>query len=434
MVYDRKKRLVKAMFSLVVFIMFAITSNIYGASVNFTATNTTLEIGGTSTITISGSELVGRFNITSSNSSIVSLSTSSVFVDNPVTVTATAKAAGTVTITLTPADVADTTAEANDITSTIGTKSITIKVNEKQNTNTNNNNNNGGTTTVSNNANLKKLVPDHEGLSPNFSSGTTKYSLTVPSSVTNLGLTVATEDSGAKYSISGNNDLKQGDNIVTITVTAKNGSKKVYTITVTKADDPQKANAYLNSIVVDGKVLSPEFNSETLNYTIDSVAANITKLTVLAYQKNDKAKVTITGNDPLIDGENTIKISVVAEDGVTTKEYTIKVVRDKSVKIDEGKVEDVFNNYVDIYGNSNKESNRISNVYNDFVSTIKNNALVLALFFFILVEFGQIVYLYKKLKKNPVEEEAENENLNSEEEIVEDEQKATTTRRNRNND
>lgn len=257
------------------------------------------------------------------------------------------------------------------------------------------------TTSTSNNANLKKLVPNYEGLSPNFNPAVTKYSLTVPATATSLGLTVAVEGTGAKYWISGDENLKMGDNTVSITVTATDGTKKVYTIIVTKAADVAKANAYLSSIVIDGKTLSPVFTSENLEYDIGTVTSDVEKLTVLAFAQSTDSKIEITGNDKLVDGDNIIKVKVTAVDGTTTKEYTIKV--NKEVKSAVTVIASTTSENVDIYGDMDSLKSDTPSGFTGFLDNLsiylQAYGLMLSLFAFCLFEFVQIVYLYKVIDK-----------------------------------
>jgi len=402
-----KNKKISIIFIAFVFVALSFAPNSYASSVSL-APNTTLIIGASTTITISGSDATGRFNISSSNSGVVSLSSGSVWIENnSATITATAKSAGSATITLTPNDVSN--GAGGDITSTIGTKAITINVNApvvtapttpKTTTTT-------PTTTTGSNANLKKLVPNYEGLAPNFNPAVTKYSLTVPASATNLGLTIGVEATGAKYWISGEENLKMGDNTVSVTVTATDGTKKVYTIIVTKAADVAKANAYLSSIVIDGKTLSPEFTAENLAYDIGTVTSDVEKLTVIAFAQSEDSKIEITGNDKLVEGENIIKIKVTAVDGTTTKEYTIKVTKEVAVIA-------ATTENVDIYGQTDNLQGNTPSKFKEFLNTVgiylRTFWLVLTLFAFILFEFAQILYLYlkveamKKANKNDVGE------------------------------
>ena len=62
-------------------------------------------------------------------------------------------------------------------------------------------------------------------------------------------------------------------------------------------------------------------------------------VTVSAPAKDGAAKVAISGNDDLQDGENTITCTVTAEDGETTKTYTIVVTKsDDAASSDEEKL------------------------------------------------------------------------------------------------
>lgn len=82
----------------------------------------------------------------------------------------------------------------------------------------------------------------------------------------------------------------------------------------------------LKSLVLSNGTLSPAFSSKTKNYTA-TVDNSVTSLAITATPTNAAAKVTsVSGNDNLEVGENTITITVKAENGVTTT-YTIVVTR-----------------------------------------------------------------------------------------------------------
>ena len=92
--------------------------------------------------------------------------------------------------------------------------------------------------TLSGNADLKSLVPSKGTLSPKFSPNVTEYKISVAHSVTSLSLSVTTDHSDAKTSISGKNALQVGKNTRVITVTAPNGTTKKYTVVITRATAP----------------------------------------------------------------------------------------------------------------------------------------------------------------------------------------------------
>ncbi len=83
-------------------------------------------------------------------------------------------------------------------------------------------------------------------------------------------------------------------------------------------------DATLSSLKIPNTTLSPKFDKNTLEYT--STITDITELTVNAVASNSNAKIMISDNyKNLVKGENEIKISVIAEDGTTTKNYIVKV-------------------------------------------------------------------------------------------------------------
>lgn len=90
---------------------------------------------------------------------------------------------------------------------------------------------------VSSSAYLSGLEITDATLSPNFDSMTNDYTLTVGLDIEKLDIITTTEDPSAKVVIKGNEDLKEGENTITITVTSSDGeSKQVYTLIVTKEE------------------------------------------------------------------------------------------------------------------------------------------------------------------------------------------------------
>lgn len=85
--------------------------------------------------------------------------------------------------------------------------------------------------------------------------------------------------------------------------------------------------AELKELIISPGTLSPAFSADVYEYHA-AVGADITKVAVSAVPKEDsKAKVTITGNDQLVQGENKVVCQVTAEDGTTIKNYTILVTK-----------------------------------------------------------------------------------------------------------
>jgi len=132
-------------------------------------------------------------------------------------------------------------------------------------------------------------------------------------------------------------NLNPGDNTITIQVTAEDGTTtKTYTITVRR----QSNNAYLSGLAVSEGTLSPSFDKNETRYTVN-VPNEITSLRVTPTVEDSLASVevngqSVTSSNPDVEinlnaGNNTISVTVTAEDG-TTKVYTITVRRSFNVR------------------------------------------------------------------------------------------------------
>ncbi len=260
----------------------------------------------------------------------------------------------------------------------------------------------GTTPTLSNNAYLSQFRVDQPGMSPSFNKAKYSYAITVGKNVTNLGVTAIAEHNKATVSITGNRNLKEGNNVITVRVTAQDKKTvRTYTINATKTDDPIKSNALLENLIITNAKLEPEFSKEVFEYDAGNVSANTKKLDISAFAENEKAKIDIIGNDSLIDGENTIKIIVTSENSKIQRTYSIKVVKEK----DEKKLDEdgmlVINPYeeVGIGTTKGKDISAFSIWLSDMWDILKSNAVILLLYAFIWIEVLQVVYLYEKLKK-----------------------------------
>ncbi len=86
--------------------------------------------------------------------------------------------------------------------------------------------------------NLSSLSVSEGTLSPKFSAGTTTYKVDLTSETESLTISAKAKDSKAKVSGTGKKELKIGENNFTVTVTAEDGSKKTYTISVYVTEKP----------------------------------------------------------------------------------------------------------------------------------------------------------------------------------------------------
>lgn len=181
----------------------------------------------------------------------------------------------------------------------------------------------------SSDATLKVLDVSGYSYSPAFNPNTTSYSMTVANGVTELNVGAIPTDSKATVKIEGNYGWSVGKNTIKITVTAEDGTKKVYEVNVTRQGSNPKVKSSDKNVdfrILNPHIIDPAFNNDTNNYTV-TVPYDVKKLdlSVIPYDKN--ASVTISGNDKLTtDGPNTVTIKVTAEDG-SSKTITLNVVR-----------------------------------------------------------------------------------------------------------
>ncbi len=217
---------------------------------------------------------------------------------------------------------------------------------------------------LSGNANLDDLWCYNADL--NFT-GSTEYSITVPYEVSSLDLDWDRAHSGSYVSVSGNS-LSVGSNTVTVTVEAENGNTKRYYIYVTREQDPNyvpSSDATLSSVTPSSGTLSPAFAPDVTDYVL-YVPYEITALNMNATANDGKAKGVslvrqvlipipevpadetvpsadgntaadpkpvepqfrvLAADEPLPEGETLYILTCTAEDGVTTMDYTVHVIR-----------------------------------------------------------------------------------------------------------
>lgn len=384
-------------------------TNVYAANASISANKTSATVGDTVTVTVTVN--AATWNVTVSGSASDKIVGFNSDAENETTTkqySIDTSKAGTYTVTIS----GDVTDGATDVNSNVsGSAVITVK--EKQTTNTNNSSSgssssgsssssssssNQTTYTKSSDATLKSLKLDIEGLSPSFNKNTYTYTLSVGSDVDSIKVTASTNHSKARYSVSGNTNLKNGDNTIYITVTAENGATRTYKIIVTKAENPELANAYLENIIVENAKLKTEFSRETLMYELEDVTSDVEKLEISVFPENKNATFEIKGNEALVVGANEIKIIVTAEDKVTTKEYTLTV---NKLEVGEKLGSDVVeeNPLVDV--GEGKE--------NVVVEKLKNDAetqLLILVYILAVVEFFEILYLFIQLRDKNKDEDA----------------------------
>lgn len=154
----------------------------------------------------------------------------------------------------------------------------------------------------------------------NFSSTVTTYNVTVNASTITISATAT--DSHATVSGTGKKTLKHGANKFEIIVTAEDGSKKTYTINVTRPDN-RSSNNKLNSLTLSEVKIN--FDKNKTDYEI-SVKNDISEIKIDGKAEDNKSKVEGLGTKKLNVGKNIFVIKVIAENESVT-EYKVVVIR-----------------------------------------------------------------------------------------------------------
>ena len=182
---------------------------------------------------------------------------------------------------------------------------------------------------LSENCDLQSLTISGATISPAFSPEVTYYTAQVPFEVSSVGIQATPQDRKARVSV--NNPLLMAGDTTTvyITVTSEGGEKKVYTIDVTRGQDPDYVEgsvADLKSLTAEGYPLSPLFHPAVTRYYV-WLPYEVDRLTLTVDAEDDMASCSIEGCPELIPGVgNELRVTVTAEDG-TVKVYTVVAVR-----------------------------------------------------------------------------------------------------------
>lgn len=327
-----------------------LTNTSDAASLSVKASKSSVSPGESFTVTVTLSDAAGPVSATVSGGSG---SLAKEWLENSSkSFTCTAGSSGTVTITAS-GTVGDF-ATGNDVTVRNST-SVTIVVPTPQpeptpapkpsnNTSNNNssgnssNNNTSKTVKKSDNSNLSSIQIAEGVISPEFSKTVKEYTVNVPYEVTKLSIAATPEHSKGTVTINGNDELKVGENLIEIIVTAEDSSTDKYTIKAIRAKQELSLKT-LSIYYVNGngeKVelkLDPQFSFDVYSYAVNDILAHtIQSLSVEAKANAENAKVEIVGNDELKSGTNeiTIKVSVTDEAGLEEqKTYTIKVQKEE---------------------------------------------------------------------------------------------------------
>lgn len=184
---------------------------------------------------------------------------------------------------------------------------------------------------ISSNNDLASLNSNVGTFDREFDRDVTSYTLTVPYDTESVILSGSTFDIYSTVSGLVLYELTSDETIATITVTAEDGSTKVYTVRIVKETKPvvtasnisyiYSSNNYLKALEIDGYDI--DFDKLVTEYIV-KVSSDVKSLDIKAIAEDSRASVEITGNENFKTGDNTVTITVTAENG-DVKVYKITV-------------------------------------------------------------------------------------------------------------
>lgn len=235
-----KKLVLKLNIILVVFFLGISITN--AASFKVSVGSRSLSKGTTTNLVIKGTDVTGRFNISSSNSSVVSIGDDRVWIENDsVTIKLSALSVGTSTITITPSGVSDSNGNAANLSAQ--TIKITVSLpREKSTDNT-----------------LSSLSVEGYDISPSFDKDTLDYSVSVPEGTKSININASATSKYASITGNGTKEVVEGINNLSIVVKSESGTERIYNLVVNVIDE--------NPINV--KV-------DNINYTVIKLRSNFT--------------------------------------------------------------------------------------------------------------------------------------------------------------
>ena len=146
-------------------------------------------------------------------------------------------------------------------------------------------------------ASLSALSVDGRSIVPNFATGTTAYTLSVPNAISQISVAATATDDDATLSGTGVRSLNVGANNIDIVVTAEDSTTtQTYNIVVTRAAPPS-AVATLSALSITGQTITPSFTPGTRAYSA-SVAHDVSSVTVAATSTDDGACLLYTSPSP----------------------------------------------------------------------------------------------------------------------------------------
>lgn len=155
--------------------------------------------------------------------------------------------------------------------------------------------------------------------------GATKRKYTMKFEAAQVGICkIAFSDRAVVYELEGA-EMSVSSNVLTVNVVAPKTAS---------------SNAKLKALKISPQILTPEFSTDIYEYTT-TVDNTTQQLVIVALPEDEKASVSIAGNEALTEGENKIRITVLAESGDII-EYSINAVKEAAPEVSEAPAEELL--------------------------------------------------------------------------------------------
>ena len=219
------------------------------------------------------------------------------------------------------------------------------------------------------------------------------------------------ENKNSKIDIIGNENLKEGLNIIKVQITSEdNTSSSSYTINVTKTNNIEDANTNLETLAIQNYLLYPNFDNTVTNYNVE-VSNDTNNINLLAIPEDEEAKIEIDKNDKLQEGNNTIKITVTAKNNYTKKVYNINVYKrneneEKEYKLEQEENEELLNSIQKTSTSQDDNNNQIQTEEQN-----KDIYLIITLIILLIILIFMKIIRVKR-NKNKVKNKKENRKVN----------------------
>lgn len=339
---------------IMLFIFISCTAQVFAAgSFSLSKSSSSITEGKTDSFTINGSNATGRVDITSSNTSVATVSSSSKWLENnSTTVTITAKKAGTAKIT-----VSGTIADKDGNEATV-TKTISVTVKAKSTSSSTNNNSNSNSTSNSGSTkkepkftsvnqtmyttgevNIRKSYSTSSAIIKTVEKGTkitrvgigdngwskiTYNGQTAYISSSLLTKTKPAEDKPKTEEPKSNTTNQTTNTDVTNNEDVNNTTELVNNEVDNSNTDNTNAVLGLSKLEIAGVNFSEGFDPSIHSYTL-KLNFFVKDLNITAEANKTDAKVEIIGNENFEAGENNVTILVSSADNKETATYQIKV-------------------------------------------------------------------------------------------------------------